>query len=486
MTQLTAEFGRPGGLKKTFSSLALFTISFGVMVGSAWIVIIGDWFAKAGPFGAILGLTASAAFMSLVCMVYGELAARMPASGGEIVYSYKVFGPTTAYWVSWIYTVPVLAFVVFEGIALTWMVNTLFPNFGTTTLYKLLGYDVSLGQVGIGVVIVLAMVIQNYLGAEIAAGSQKVLTIAFLVIALAAIVVALSLGSVDNLKPLVFSQDPNTHWWMGSMAIFSSGLVWFSGFQAIPPVIEERRSDVTFSLVTKVMVASIAFAALFYGLVIIAVGMAVQWPSMLSSHMLTAAAFEKLLPGGWLAKAILVAGVISILKVWNGAFLWATRVLLVQSRAQFLPATFSSIHPKYRTPTKAVFLVGMVNIIGIAIGPGAILPILDAAAACIGIAITSAPIALLVIRLKDKSSEEPVYKTPGGMLTIVLSIIGMVCLTAVAIIQPFVLSSAGIPISMQFLIGWVLIGAVRWMYLRRTLDPVATEYALISRTETAA
>ncbi|OBR48411.1 APC family permease [Paraburkholderia tropica] len=476
-----------GSLKKTFSSMSLFTLSFGVMVGSAWIVIIGDWFAKAGPLGAIVGLSAAALMMCIVCLVYAELAARIPASGGEIVYTFEAFGASSAFWVSWIYTVPILTVTAFEGIALTWMVNTLMPQFGSTVLYHALGHDVSIGQVGLGAAITVFMMVQNYFGAKFAAGSQKLLTVSFLLIALGAIFIALSKGSTANLAPLFYSATPGTHWWTGALAIFSSGLIWFSGFQSIPPVIEERSESVSFSLVARVMVISILFAAVFYALVIFAVGMAHPWTGMLKTEMLTAAAFGSLTPGGWLAKAVLVAGTISILKVWNGAFVWATRVILVQSRARFLPASLSKVHPKYGTPTRAVWLVGVVTFAGISLGPGAILPILDAAAVCVGIVIASAPVALLVLRMREKRSpraEAPAWSVPGGVTTILIALVSTLSLSLVACVQPFMLSSGGIPLSWQILIAWAVIGLVRWFAMRGSFrDSSVARRALLGAAE---
>ncbi|SDC47873.1 APC family permease [Paraburkholderia lycopersici] len=467
-TSPTELSGESGSLKKTFSSMSLFTLSFGVMVGSAWIVIVGDWFGKAGPLGAILGLSAAALMMCVVCLVYAELGARIPASGGEIVYTFEAFGAAPAYWVSWVYTIPALAFTAFEGIALTWMVATLVPGFGTSTLYHFLGFDVSAGQVTLGLVITALMMLQNYFGAQFSAGSQKLLTVAFLVVALVAIAVALSKGNPANITPLFYSANPNSHWWAGALAIFSSGLVWFSGFQAIPPVIEERNDDVSFARIARVMVISIIFAAVFYALVIVAVGMAQPWTGTLKTQMLTAAAFGSLTPGGWLAKVVLIAGAISIVKVWNGAFVWATRVILVQSRAQFLPRSFAKIHPKYGTPTRAVFLVGAINFLGIAAGPGAILPILDVAAICIGVVIASSPIVLLALKLRDRNGSTPSYETPGGIPTILVALLFTLALAIVACVQPFFETSAGLPLSWQILGAWLIVGLVRWVLMRNS------------------
>ncbi|VVE10168.1 APC family permease [Pandoraea terrigena] len=476
-----------GSLKKTFSSMSLFTLSFGVMVGSAWIVIIGDWFAKAGPLGAIIGLSAAALMMCIVCLVYAELAARIPASGGEIVYTFEAFGPSSAFWVSWIYTMPILTVTAFEGIALTWMVNTLMPQFGSAALYHVLGHDVSVMQVGLGAAITIFMMVQNYFGARFAAGSQKLLTVSFLLIALGAVFVALSKGSTANLAPLFYSANPDAHWWTGALAIFSSGLIWFSGFQSIPPVIEERNENVSFAQVARVMVISILFAAVFYALVIVAVGRAHPWTGMLKTDMLTAAAFGSLTPGGWLAKAVLVAGTISILKVWNGAFVWATRVILVQSRARFLPSPLSRVHPKYGTPTRAVWLVGIVNFAGISLGPGAILPILDAAAVCVGIVIASAPIALLVLRMREKralGTNVPAWTVPGGTPTIVIALVSTLSLSLVACVQPFLLSNGGIPLSWQILAVWGVIGVVRWVAIHRSFsDSGVARRALLGAVE---
>src|SRR5690606_29587526 len=103
----------------------LFALAFGSIIGSSWVVLLGDWFHLAGPAGALIGFAAGGLVMMLISACYAELTARMPEAGGEFVYSLHVFGPKVAFIVGWFFTLCLLAITVFEAIALSWMVQVL-------------------------------------------------------------------------------------------------------------------------------------------------------------------------------------------------------------------------------------------------------------------------------------------------------------------------------------------------------------------------
>src|SRR5258708_20683392 len=60
----------------------LFALAFACIVGSGWLLVLGDWLNAAAPGGAILGLMAGTSVMLAVCAGYAELAARVPVAGG--------------------------------------------------------------------------------------------------------------------------------------------------------------------------------------------------------------------------------------------------------------------------------------------------------------------------------------------------------------------------------------------------------------------
>ena len=77
-----------------FQYLAL---GFGTMIGSAWVILLGDWLGKAGPGGAVLGFVAGGVVVVLVGACYAELAGYLPEAGSEFVYARRVYGRGLAF-----------------------------------------------------------------------------------------------------------------------------------------------------------------------------------------------------------------------------------------------------------------------------------------------------------------------------------------------------------------------------------------------------
>jgi len=454
-------------LSKVVGNVGLFTLSFGGMVGSAWIVILGQWLDQAGPLGAILGLVAGAAVMIVVAFNYAELTARMPAAGGEVIYAFEVFGVMPAFFTGWIMLVPFLAVIAFESIALTLMVSILFPGFAGEVVYQVLGKPVTLGQLLIGLVGTVLIAWQNFRGVRNAVGVQKALTIGFFVIALSVMGYALFRGDPANLRPLV-REGGAVSWQAGALAIFSTGLVWFAGFQALPQMMEERSNTVSPRDIAMVMALPIVVAAAFYALVILAVSMAKPWVSLLGAPMATVAALQDLAPGGLLAKVVLGAGALAVLKAWNSTFTVAVRTLFVQARAGFLIRGLSSVHPKRHTPWVAVLVVAAINLVGVALGQGAILPLLNMSAICIAIVMIVAVLSLLLLRLRA-GSPAPAYSVPGGVFGVVAGFVGIGFLGGVAIYEPLAGDRGRLPVDFILLISWVALGVFVWLAKARRL-----------------
>jgi len=104
-----------------------FALSFGSIVGSGWIVLLGEWLRLAAPAGALLALLAGGMLMAAIGLCYAELAARMPRAGAELRYVADTLGPRVAFPVGWFLTLFLVAICAFEGTALPWLLGLLLP-----------------------------------------------------------------------------------------------------------------------------------------------------------------------------------------------------------------------------------------------------------------------------------------------------------------------------------------------------------------------
>ena len=71
-----------------------FALAFGVMVGTAWLVVMDDILQRGGPLGAILGFTAGALMLLPIGYVYGQLVRAIPDAAAEAAYVALFFPPS--------------------------------------------------------------------------------------------------------------------------------------------------------------------------------------------------------------------------------------------------------------------------------------------------------------------------------------------------------------------------------------------------------
>jgi amino acid transporter len=80
------------GLARRITAPGYFVLAFGTIVGSAWMVLMGEWVAPAGPGGAMLAFIAMCVMMVPMAGAYAELMARVPRAGSESVFVEAAFG----------------------------------------------------------------------------------------------------------------------------------------------------------------------------------------------------------------------------------------------------------------------------------------------------------------------------------------------------------------------------------------------------------
>src|SRR5258706_15160796 len=77
-------------LPRAITGAQYFTLSFGSIVGVAWMVVFGPVIAAAGPGSAVVALSLCGVLITLIGSCYAEMAQLRPAAGGEMVYAHEV------------------------------------------------------------------------------------------------------------------------------------------------------------------------------------------------------------------------------------------------------------------------------------------------------------------------------------------------------------------------------------------------------------
>jgi len=441
--------------RRVIRPAGFFALSFGSMVGSGWIILLGDWLKRAAPGGALLALLAGGALMALIGCCYAELAARLPRAGGEFLYALEGLGRTAAFIVGWFITLFLVSLCAFEATALAWLVTELFPTAGGQPLYHILGESVTTDALALGVIGAAAVCVLNLRGVRTSVAFQRIVTFTFIAVMLGLIVAGLVFGASRNLQPMFATPDGHP-WSSGAFWIFAMCAMLLNGFQSALYVIEERAPDVSVRAATLSMVAGIIGAAIFYAAVVLASGSIMPWRQILSAHLPVVAAFDVLSPSGIVGKIILLVSIASLAKTWNALMLMASRIVLAQSRAGMLPAAFAKLNQRAGAPSNAILLITLVSVAGMLLGKGALIPIINMATICIALIMVLTLVVLLKLRRQQPKS--PGYAVPGAMPTIVLCCSGALLMAGFAFFAPLLQNPGHVPLEWMLMAVWAALG----------------------------
>ena len=434
-----------------------FTLAFGAIVGSGWVVVMGDWLKSAGPGGTTIGFLAGSLVMVLIALCYGELAARFPTAGAEFLYTLQTFGPRVGFLVGWYITLYAVSVCAFEGIACGWLLTSLFPAIRLGTAYRLAGADVSWNALLIGTVGAFGIGSLHYLGAKSAIFFQNIVTFAFIAVSLFLILCGFARGSSANIQPL-FASGSGGNWVGGACWVFATCSFFLNGWQTSLHAIEERATGITpRGAILSITAAIIASAAFYIGIVLSA-ARAVPWRSLIGRELPAASAFGALGFHGLLATVILVAATVSLWKTWSAMTWVASRVIYAQANHGMIPAALGTIHSKTRAPRIAIALVTALTLVGVALGRGAILPIVDMVSICLALSMILCLAALLRRRARD--SYQPAFSVPGGTPMIVAALAGAVMMIGIALVRPLLAAHGKVPLEWILLAAWAALGLI--------------------------
>ena len=172
-------------MQKTLTIWNYFTIGFGAIIGTGWVLQVGDWMVKGGgPVAAIIAFIIGGLFFLPIGAVFGELTAAIPISGGIIEYVDRSFGSTVSYLTGWLLALGTGIICPWETIAISTLVSEmfgqLFPVLRSVKLYSIFGADVYLWPTLIALAFAGYVIFLNFKGASATAKLQAFLTKALL------------------------------------------------------------------------------------------------------------------------------------------------------------------------------------------------------------------------------------------------------------------------------------------------------------------
>jgi amino acid transporter len=433
------------GLIKALGRWDTLAVGFGAMIGFGWVVLVGGWLEDAGTLGAALAFVAGGVVMTLVGLTYAELVSAMPRAGGEHNYVLRALGSRPAFVASWAIVLGYVSVVAFEAVALPQTLLYLAPDMLAGKLWSVAGYEVYATWALVGIVGAVLITWINYIGIRPASVAQTI-AVAFLIgVGLVLLTGVFVGGEARHFEP----------WFTGGLAGFISVLVatpfLFVGFDVIPQSAEEI--DLPQRQVGKLLVVSVLMATVFYIVVVVSVSSALPHAELAAAELASAAGMAALWNSPAMGTILVLGGIAGILTSWNGFLIGASRIIYAMAESGMLPRWLAYLHPRYRTPTHAILLVGVLSVIAPLFGRQMLVWLVDAGGINIVIAFFLVSLSFLVLRRREPDMPRP-FRVPAG------PVVGWAA--AVLSLGLAVLYLPGMPAALVWPAEWLIVG-VWWL-----------------------
>lgn len=444
-----------GKFERVLDTKEVLALAFGAMIGWGWVVLAGGWVNSAGSLGAMLAFAIGGVAVVLIGLTYAELAAAMPLTGGEHVYSHRAFGMGGSFICTWAIILGYISVVAFEAVALPTVIEELFPNYKVGLLWNVAGWDVYLSWAMVGVVGAIIMTWVNIRGIKSSALLQKVVTLLIIVVGLMLVTGALFNGDAAHMQPL-FANGAK-----GMLAVLIMTPFMFVGFDVIPQAAEEI--NLPYKQIGRILIFSVVMAVAWYIGIILAVSLALSGEQSAAATLPTVDAMSAVFGGAWAGKLLILAGIGGIITSWNAFLVGGSRAIYAMAHAKMLPEFLGRLHPTYKTPVNAILMVGALSIVAPLFGRKALVWLVDAGGLGIVVAYATVAASFLVLRRKEPEMPRPFRVANGNLVgwgALILAV-GIIVLympgSPAALIWPYEWAIVG---------GWAMLGLGFYVWSR--------------------
>ena len=455
----------PNRFSKVLGSIDILVVAFGAMIGWGWVVSSGRWIQNAGTIGTILAFIIGGVMIYFVGLTYAELTPAMPRVGGEHVFSYKAFGSTGSFICTWALILSYIGVVCFEAVSLPTIVQYVFPSFGQIYLYSVAGSDVYLTSVLVAALFTSAIIYINIMGIKAASIFQTILTVSIAAVGIILVQASAINGNTNNLEgQIIVGKGFGAIRNIMSVAVVAPFFLF--GFDVIPQVAEEI--NIPLKKVARMLLLSIICAVVFYGLVVFAVGYALNSheiaAAMQGDGLVTASAMEKVFNSKLMAKILIIGGLCGVVTSWNSFLIGGSRAIFSMAESKMIPGRFSILHKKHKTPVNALLLIGFLSLIAPFFGRTMLIWISDAASFACCLAYCMVSISFIVLREKEPELYRPFKIKHYRFVGITASILsGMMVIL-------YLIPGSGCSLTVEEWIivgGWSLLGLIFYLICKK-------------------
>jgi APA family basic amino acid/polyamine antiporter len=374
-------------LKRTLGPGALIALGIGAIIGAGLFVRTADAIAqRAGP-SVTLAFILAAVGCAFAGLCYAEFASMIPISGSAYTYSYATMGELVAWVIGWDLVLEYAVGAATVAIAWSEYANRVLQFVGMEIPYQWYHSPFETSPDGVtGIMNIPAIVILAILsgllirGISESAWVNNLIVILKVSIVLAVIFVGWGFINPANHTPFIPAVTTYTtpegvmHQYGGFMGIVgAAGVVFFAfiGFDAVSTAAQECKNpkrDMPIGILGSLVICTILYVLFSYVLSGVAT---VEDFRTQGREASVAFAISKYMTGyEWLSRLVTVAILAGFSSVILVMLLGQSRVFYSMSRDGLVPAVFSDIHPRFKTPWKSNIIFFVLTAVFAAFIPG--------------------------------------------------------------------------------------------------------------------
>ena len=417
-------------LKRALGPINLTSLGIGAIIGAGIFVLTGHAAAQyAGP-AIVYSFILSGLACAFAGLCYAEFASMIPLSGSAYTYGYATLGEFVAWIIGWNL---ILEYLFAAGtVAVGWSgyVVSFLKDFGITipaaftsapynhvaqanlhwwNVWQLFAHGwTSTGAIlNIPAMFVVAVItILLIVGIKESANFNNIIVALKLAVILTFIGVGVFYINKANWHPFIPPVDADGNFgWRG--VVHGAAVIFFAyiGFDAVSTAAQEAKNpqrDMPIGLLGSLGICTILYIAVSLILTGIVNYTQLNVPAPI-------AAAVNNLGLGWLDFFIKIGAIAGLSSVILVLLLGQARIFYTMSKDGLLPPIFSAVHPKFRTPWLAQFLIGVIAMLIAGLFPIGLLGELVSIGTLLAFAIVCAGV--FVLRFTNPQIERP-FRTP--------------------------------------------------------------------------
>jgi APA family basic amino acid/polyamine antiporter len=450
------------GLKRTLGAGNLVALGIGAIIGAGLFVRTAAAAGQAAGPAVTISFIIAAIGCAFAGLCYAEFAAMIPIAGSAYAYSYVTMGEMIAWIIGWALIMEYALGAATVSIAWSEYLNKLLggqiPYEWSHSPFESITLN---GVTTSGIMNLPALVILLLLTLLLIKGTQEsaLVNAVIVFIKVAIVLVFIAVGwqfiNADNHTPYMIPEGVKGHegfftfGWGGVLRGASIVFFAFIGFDAVSTAAQEAKNparDMPIGILGSLVACTILY--ILFGHVLTGVAPYTDFTDPTKGQEASVAyAISAYMPGyEWLASAVTIAILAGFSSVILVMLMGQSRIFYTMSNDGLIPKAFGDLHPRYKTPYKANWILFVFVGLFAAFVPGHVAGDLTSFGTLFAFVLVS--LGVWIMRRKAPNMARP-FKTPWVPVVPILG----------AVVCTFMIGAIDIR-TLKFALVWMLIGLV--------------------------